>query len=78
MSGALKRAPKANADAPVATIPKVTPEVLAEDIAAVVAGVVQGEMALAAQVMGLGAAVMTPHPPQSEAEVEAGFDNMPV
>lgn len=78
MNGGRKRAGTAKADASAAAVSKVTLEGFADDIAAAVTEVVQVEMAMMAQVMGMGVAVMTPHPPQSEAEVEEGFDNMPV
>lgn len=40
--------------------------------------VLQAEMELLAQMMSVGIGAADPHPPATEAEVESGFDNMPV
>lgn len=40
--------------------------------------VLQAEMEMLSQVMSGVAGATVPHPPATEAEVESGFDNMPV
>jgi hypothetical protein len=40
--------------------------------------VLQAEMEMLAQMMSGVAGVPPPHPPATDAEVESGFDNMPV
>ena len=77
MSGG-RKARRAKTAAASAVTPVAAPEALAGEIAATMAAVIEAEMALVAQVMGLSAGVAALHPPLSEAEVEEGFDNMPV